>query len=58
VARDVTLGKLFHVIGSREKKGVRLYGRFDYYLIYNKKLVRICGDISRVSLSKSWVERP
>jgi hypothetical protein len=49
---------MIHVARSREKKGVRLYGKYDYYLICNEKLVGSCGVVSIFSLSKSWVDRP
>jgi hypothetical protein len=32
---------IIHVTGSRKHKGVRLYGKYDYYPICPKKLVRI-----------------
>jgi hypothetical protein len=47
-----------HVSGSREQKGVRLYGKSDYYLICTEKLVRSCGVVIRVYLSKRRVVRP
>jgi hypothetical protein len=47
-----------HVAGSREKKGVRLYGKYDYYLICTEKLVRSCGVVIRFLLSRRWVDRP
>jgi hypothetical protein len=41
------LGRI-HVSGSREQKGVRLYGKYDYYLICTEKLVRSCGVVTRI----------
>jgi hypothetical protein len=34
-----------HVSGSREHKGVRLYGKYDYYLICTENLVGSCGVV-------------
>jgi hypothetical protein len=28
------IGKIFDVTGSHEQKGVKLYGKSDYYLIF------------------------
>jgi hypothetical protein len=38
----------FMFSGSREQKGVRLYGKYDYYLICTENLVRSCGAIIKV----------
>jgi hypothetical protein len=37
--------EIIHVSGSREQKGVRLYGKFDYYLICIEKIVGICSVV-------------
>jgi hypothetical protein len=47
-----------HVVGSCVQKGVELYGKYDYYLIYNEKIVRSGGVTYIFSLSKSQVEKP
>jgi hypothetical protein len=47
-----------HVVGSCVQKGVELYGKYDYYLIYNEKIVRSGGVRYIFSLSKSQVEKP
>jgi hypothetical protein len=47
---DYSREKKIHVVGSCEKREVGLYVKYDYYLIYNKKLVRSCGVTSIVSV--------
>jgi hypothetical protein len=39
-----------HVSGYDEQKGVKLYGKSNYYLIYSENLVRGFGTTSIVSL--------
>jgi hypothetical protein len=36
---------IMDVSDSRKQKGLRLYGKYDYYLIYTEKLVRSCGVV-------------
>jgi hypothetical protein len=43
---------IIDVAGSREEKGVRLYGKYDYYPIFPEKLVGSCGGVTRILLSK------
>jgi hypothetical protein len=45
-----------HVARCREQKGVRLYGKYDYYLIYTENLVRSCGGYNMILRSRDGLK--
>ena len=49
---------MIDVASSREQKGVRLYGKYDYYLIFPENLARSCGVVTIILLSRSQVGGP
>jgi hypothetical protein len=51
-------GKEIHFSCSCMQRGVRLYGKYDYYLIFIEKLIESFRVVSIVSFSKSRVGRP
>jgi hypothetical protein len=50
-------GIIICVAGSLEQKGVRLYGKSNYYLISPKKLARSCGSGTKILFEKSQEDR-
>jgi hypothetical protein len=54
---NLLLGGDFHVAGSREQKRVRLYGKYNYYLIFPKKILGSYGAVNIIILSRNQVER-
>jgi hypothetical protein len=46
------------VSGCHGEKGFKLYGKFDYYLIFPENLPGSCGDIIKILLSESQFNKP
>jgi hypothetical protein len=40
IGDDWRFKEVIHVVGSHVQKRVGLYGKSNYYLIYNEKLIR------------------